>query len=121
MDTVYYTFNTRRVKVSGGPDLVRLIPAPSAARKSDHTGEIVDLEQFRRRMDTKKAWKELSLTAMRLSDLTEEEGDDNADEPEAAPAPLRSAGNVPLWLELGATAAVLLAGLSAAAAFLALF
>ena len=48
MDTVYYTFNTRRVKVSGGPDLVRLVPASSGARKTDHAGEIVDLEQFRK-------------------------------------------------------------------------
>ena len=115
MDTVYYTFNTRRVKVSGGPDLVRLVPVSSGARKSGCAGEIVDLEQFRRHMDTKKAWKELSLTATRLPDLCEEE-----EEEEAAPAAPRSGGNVPLWLELGATAAVLLAGLAAAAAFLAL-
>lgn len=119
MDTVYYTFNTRRVKVSGGPDLVRLIPTSSVARKTDHAGEIVDLEQFRRRMDTKKAWKELSLTATRLSDLSEEEEEEEA-ETEAAPAAPRSGGNVPLWLELGSTAAVLLAGLAAAAAFLVL-
>ena len=119
MDTVYYTFNTRRVKVSGGPDLVRLVPVSSGARKSGCAGEIVDLEQFRRHMDTKKAWKELSLTAAQLPGLSKEEEEEEA-EAEAAPAAPRSGGNVPLWLELGATAAVLLAGLAAAAAFLAL-
>ncbi len=110
MDTVYYTLNTRRVKVSGGPDLVRLIPAaPAAARP--HGGEILDLELCRKRLETKNAWKELARTAREAA----EEWDGEETLPAAPVSRQERAG---AWLELGATAAVLLTAISAAAAFL---
>lgn len=114
MDTIYYSLSTRRVKVCGGADLVRFVPVarPQGAPEKK-AGEIVDLALGKKRLETKRAWRELAQTAADAPDLPEEE----TEEAPALPRARRKRGAS--LLELGATAAVLLAGLSATAAFLA--
>ncbi len=115
MDTIYYTLNTRRVKVCGGPDLVRFLPATGSQdpREGKGKGEILDLELCRKRLETKKAWRELHQ-AVDDAPASVEEEEEGMPTPPSAVRRERGAS----WLELGASAAVILAGLSAAAAFL---
>lgn len=115
MDTIYYTLSTRRVKVCGGADLVRVVPlARPEGAPQKKAGEIVDLALGKKRLETKNAWRELAQTAADAPDLPEEE----LEEAPVLPRTRRERGAS--LLELGATAAVLLAGLSSAAAFLSL-
>lgn len=115
MDTIYYTLSTRRVKVCGGADLVRVVPmARPQGTPEKKAGEIVDLALGKKRLETKNAWKEFVQMTADAPGLSEEE---EAGEAPALPRACRERSAS--WLELGATAAVLLAGLSAAAAFLA--
>lgn len=115
MDTIYYTLNTRRVKVCGGPDIVRFVPMAGSrpAREGKGAGEILDLALCKRRLETKNAWKELYRAVDNVPEPTEE-----AEEPAPAEAAPSRREKEAAWLELGASAAVILAGLSAAAAFL---
>jgi len=105
MDTVYCNLSARRLKVSGGPDLLRLVATPVAAPAAAGAGEVLDFERCRRRLETKAAWKDLEAAAR------------TGEEP--APAKLRRdrrerwAG----WLELCASAAVILVSVAAALAF----
>lgn len=110
MDTIYYHLNARRVKVSGGADLVTFVPtaAPAPASKQ---GEILDFARCRQRLETKAAWKDLARAVQ----------EESQEEPQEAPAPQapysrreRAAG----WLELCASAAVIAVSLAAVFAFL---
>ena len=53
MTTTYYTFRTRKVKVSGGPDLVTLVPevqtAPAPRSAGEAKGEVLDFDFWRPR------------------------------------------------------------------------
>lgn len=115
MDTIYYTLNTRRVKVCGGPDLVRFVPVAGTqpVREGKGRGEILDLDLCRKRLETKNAWKELHRA---VDDVPELAGEEEEEAVMAPSAGYREKGAS--WLELGASAAVILAGLAAAAAFL---
>lgn len=59
MDTTYYSFETRKVKVSGGADLLTVVPAAVPAPASP-AGEVLDFERCRRKLETKAAWKGLA-------------------------------------------------------------
>ena len=99
MDTVYCHLETRRVKVSGGADLLTV--APRAAAPVPREGRVLDFESCRRRLEERRA----------------------AEEGEEAPEEAPEVGRAPRWspsllLELCASAAVLLTALSASLAFL---
>ena len=51
MDTIYYTLNTRRVKVSGGADLLTFVPAPAPAPAE--RGQVLDFARCRQRLETR--------------------------------------------------------------------
>ena len=66
MDTTYYTFQTRKIKASGGAELVTFLPTPQPAPKADdHTaaGEVLNFDLCRRRLETRAAWKDLTAAA----------------------------------------------------------
>ena len=93
MDTIYYTLNTRRVKVSGGADLLTIVPAPAPAP------------------ETREAWKELSRTAEAVSF-----SDEAPEEVPAAAAVRRERRES--RLDLVVSVALLLTAAAAAVAFL---
>lgn len=103
MDTVYYDLKARRIKVSGGADLLTFVPTPVESPR----GEVLDFERCRRRLETKTAWKDLEQAA---AEVPEEPAED------IAPRSRRERGGQ--WLELAASAAVLLTAVAAAFAFL---
>lgn len=110
MDTVYYHLQAKRVKVSGGADLVTFLPS-SAPVSGQGKGEVLDFARCRQRLETKAAWKELRRAA------TSPEEDIFTESP--APQPgfsrrERAAG----WLELCASAAVIAVSIAAVVAFL---
>lgn len=108
MDTIYYHLNARKVKVSGGADLVTFVPSavPAPAKGA---GEVLDFARCRRRLETRQAWKALAQTAR-------EEHQEAPAPREEAPRPRRErAANM---LELAASAAVIAVSLAAVAAFL---
>lgn len=111
MDTVYYNFTARRVKVSGGPDLLRFVPAAAAAP----AGEVLDFQRCRRRLETKQARKELERAVFAAP---QEEAVPEAAFEEVAPSPRRerrerAAG----YLELAASASVIAVSVAAILAF----
>ena len=59
MDTTYYRFETRKVKVSGGADLAVLVPAAVASP----AGEVLDFDRCRRKLETRAAWNGLAKAA----------------------------------------------------------
>lgn len=87
MTTAYYTFQTRKVKVSGGPDLLSLVPVahteaqaaqddgkvltpkdfggsiPQAGTQEAPKAEILDFSLCRKHMETRNAWKALARAA----------------------------------------------------------
>ena len=81
MDTTYYTFQTRKIKASGGAELVTFVPhvqpapqekmavTPSAAP----TGELLDFDLCRRRLETRAAWKDLTAAAQAAPQVEEPE------------------------------------------------
>ncbi len=110
MDTVYYHLQAKRVKVSGGADLVTFLPA-SAPAPGQGKGEVLDFARCRQRLETKAAWKQLRQTVLSPEEAVSEE----------APAPQthlscrdRAAG----WLELCASVAVIAVSVAAVIAFL---
>lgn len=107
MDTVYYCLNARKVKVSGGPDLVKFVPAPVSAP----AGEVLDFQRCRRKLETRAALEQMER--MTVSSQPEED---------IPSLQLRSGrpSRVSGLLELAASAAVILVSLAAAAAFLSL-
>lgn len=108
MDTVYYNLKARRVKVSGGEELVTFVPAPAPAP----AGEVLDFARCRQKLERKNAWRALERTARE----PEETGELRESLKKSVNRPERRerAAN---WLELSATLAVLLVALSAAMAF----
>lgn len=114
MDTIYYHLNARKVKVSGGADLVTFVPT-AAPVPIGGKGEVLDFTRCRQRLETKEAWKNLAKAAQE---------DPRAEEPmeAAAPqereAPLSRRERVSCWLELCASAAIIAVSLAAVLAFL---
>lgn len=104
MKTAYYDLSTRRLKVSGGADLVTLTPAP-VELPQETAGQLLNFERCRRQLETRAA-----LRAM---------GAASGQAPEApAPRPRSKHREVYAdWLELCASAAVLVVGLIAAGLF----
>lgn len=79
MDTTYYSFETRKIKVSGGTDLLTIVPAAVAAPTSP-AGEVLDFDRCRRKLETKAAWKGLAQAVAEVktpavADNGEAEGD----------------------------------------------
>lgn len=112
MDTVYYNLKARRVKVSGGEELVTFVPTPAPKP----TGEVLDFARCRRKLERKAAWQSLTQAAR------EEEESRWAPVVSNEEAPLRAArrGHAADRLELAATLAVALVSLAAALAFFSL-
>ena len=109
MDTVYYTLSSRKIKVSGGPDLLTVsLDAPVASP----AGEVLDFDRCRRKLETKAAWRTLAQTAAEVKEPQE-----GAEEAVAVPRP-RVRRERGIWLELWATVAVVLASVAASVAFL---
>lgn len=150
MDTTYYSFETRKIKVSGGADLLTIVSAAVAAPASP-AGEVLDFDRCRRKLETKAAWKGLAQAVAEVKTPAAVEGGDEAYEAAATveerPAPARHAPKKcrakaarPLgrsrrpgkalraprseraggWLELLSSVAVILVCLCAGWAFLAL-
>lgn len=109
MDTVYYHLNARKVKVSGGADLVTFVPV-SAPAPAQGAGEVLDFARCRQRLETKAAWK----------GLVEAAGEEYAEPEQPAPSASIPARRERLsgWLELCASAAVIAVSLAAVLAFL---
>lgn len=108
METVYYHLNARRVKVSGGADLVSFVPVAAPAAGGER-GEVLDFAQCRQRLETKAAWRELTLAAQEAPQETEPA------ELSAAPSRRERAS---AWLELCASAVTIAVGVAAVVAFL---
>lgn len=105
MDTIYYHLNARKVKVSGGADLVTFVPV-SAPAPGSGKGEVLDFARCRQRLETQSAWRDLVSAAQEAEeDLT------------PARAPSRR-DRLSGWLELCASAAVIAVSLAAIVAFL---
>ena len=109
MDTIYYTFQTRKVKVSGGADLLTFVPAPAPAPAD--RGQVLDFARCRQRLETREAWKELSRTAEAVS-FSDEAPEDGT--PAAAVRRERRESR----LDLVVSVALLLTAAAAVAAFL---
>lgn len=126
MDTTYYSFETRKVKVSGGTDLLTIVPTAVPAPASP-AGEVLDFERCRRKLETKAAWKGLAQAVAEVKAPAVEDSGEVAYETVAErPAPARRvlkkrrverAGG---WLELLSSVAVILTCVCAGWAFLAL-
>lgn len=107
MDTVYYNLNARRVKVSGGPDLMTFVPTPVAAP----AGEVLDFARCRQKLETKAAFQNLKDAAWETAPVEEEPV---VQDREGKP------GRFSDLMELCASASVVLTGLAASVAFFAL-
>ena len=113
MDTVYYNVNAKRVKVSGGPDLVRLEPVPvSAPSPLPREMRVLDFDRCRRELETKAAWRRLEQAA--------QEGAETGEEERERPAPRPRTQRASQWLELAASAAIIVMCAAAVRAFLGL-
>ena len=110
METVYYHLNVRRVKVSGGADLVSFVPVAAPAGGGER-GEVLDFARCRQRLETKAAWRELSRTAEAVSF-----SDEAPEEVPAAAAVRRERRES--RLDLVVSVALLLTAAAAVAAFL---
>lgn len=114
METVYYHLNARKVKVSGGADLVTFVPTAVPAPAAG-AGEVLDFARCRQRLETKEAWKNLAMAAQEEPREAPAAGEENAP---MAQAPLSRRERVENWLELCATGAIIAVSLAAVAAFL---
>lgn len=108
MDTIYYNLRTRRVKVSGGADLLTFVPTPIPTPQP-HQAQVQDFDRCRRHLETKAARRPLNQTVQATPE--------SAPEPEPQQSPRSRQERTANWLELGASAAVILLCLAAAAAF----
>lgn len=142
MTTTYYTLLTCKVKVSGGHDLLKVVPVarpeatpvsadgkilapaafggklPQAEVGTETKAEILDFALCRKHMETKNAWDALR-DAAREEDVQETRWAPVENEEESAPLPTPKEKAMTL-LELCASAAVILTAISAAIAFLSL-
>ncbi len=146
MTTAYYTFNTRKVKVSGGADLLTLVPVaqaessvasadgkvlapkafggklpvalPQTEDKRETKAEILDFSLCRKHMETCDAWNSLARAAQGEEDDPDARWEpvEREEEPAVREPSLREKALG--YLELCATAAVIITALSAAIAFL---
>ncbi len=110
MDTVYYHLQAKRVKVSGGADLVTFLPTAAPVPR-EGKGAVLDFDRCRRRLETKAAWKELNRAALSPEEPLAEEF------PAPQPVPSlreQTAG----WLEICASVAVIAVSVAAVLAFL---
>lgn len=112
MDTIYYHLNARRVKVSGGADLVSFVPTAAPA-PAEGKGEVLDFARCRQRLETKEAWKNLTLAAQEPS-----QPEDLPEVPLSQAAPQSRRERCAGWMELLATASIIAVSLAAVAAFL---
>ncbi len=112
METTYYKFNARKVKVSGGADLTTFIPVavPAPALRQQETGEVLDFDRCRQRLETKAAWQGLAQSREQAAPQTQRRQ-------RSHPSRAQRKQNT---LEVLATLAVLVTGLAAAAMFIAL-
>lgn len=142
MTTTYYTLLTRKVKVSGGADLLKVVPVaqpettpvsadgkilaprefggtlPQAETGMEPQAEILDFALCRKHMETKEAWDALREAAREEEDFQESRwAPVEKEEPPAVPTRREKAMTL---LELCASGAVVLTALSAAIAFLSL-
>ena len=73
MDTTYYRFQSRKIKASGGADLVTFVPtvqpAPQAKPTATPAGEVLDFDLCRRRLETRTAWKDLAAAARSVGEV----------------------------------------------------
>lgn len=113
MDTIYYHLNARKVKVSGGADLVTFVSAAVPA-PMEGKGEVLDFARCRQRLETKEAWKNLAQAAQE-SPQAEEPLETEAPAPQA---PLSRREQCAGFLELCATASIIAVSLAAVLAFL---
>lgn len=109
MDTIYYHLNARKVKVSGGADLVTFVPV-SAPAPGSGKGEMLDFARCRQRLETQSAWRGLVSAA-------QEEQPEAEEDLTPARDPSRR-DRLSGWLELCASAAVIAVSLAAIVAFL---
>lgn len=112
MDTVYYNLKARRIKVSGGEELVTFVPAPAP----QSAGEVLDFARCRRKLERKAAWQ--NLTQAGQEDEEEAVTPAGVAAPQSVKEARRSRGME--RLELAATLAVVLVSLAAALAFFSL-
>lgn len=112
MDTIYYHLNARKVKVSGGADLVTFVPT-AAPVPAGEKGEVLDFARCRQRLETKEAWKNLARAAQEAPQTEE-----ITDEAPAAQASLSRREQAESWLELCATVAIIAVSVAAVLAFL---
>lgn len=124
MDTTYYSFETKKVKVSGGADLLTVVPAAGTARPASPAGEVLNFDRCRRKLETRAAWNGL---ARAVAEVKPSDAGDGTYEAAAAVPAKRAAGRASAkpersggWLELCASVAVLLVCVCAGWAFLAL-
>ena len=116
MDTVYYHLNARKVKVSGGADLVTFVPVAAPA-PAEQKGEVLDFARCRQRLETKDAWKTLARTAQEAP-RTEEPEEAYVQDAPVSYAPPSRRERAESWLELCATVAIIAVSLAAVFAFL---
>lgn len=109
MDTIYYHLNARRVKVSGGADLVTFAPAASTP-VVEKRGEILDFDRCRRHLETKAAWETLKQVSL--------EAEYAATDFSADSTSIAHRDRAINWLEMGASAAVIAVSVAAILAFL---
>ena len=101
METIYYHLNTRRVKISGGPDLMTF-SRPHAEPIPEGGGQLLDFERSKLRLERK----------MLLNDALESEpylyeAEDNSPTETVPPTADPKSGKLFLGLELLSTGAVL--------------
>ena len=114
MDTLYYHVRAKRVKVSGGADLVRLEPVPvTAPAPRPREERVLDFDRCRRALETKAAWR-------RLEQAAREETAPEKPVQEAPAEELPGTQRASQWLELAASAAIIVMCAAAVAAFLGL-
>ena len=126
MDTIYYHLNAKRVKVSGGADLLTFVSTPALAPEAP-AGEVLDFARCRQRLETKNAWKDLvttaNISAVDAGRETLEDPARDAAEEEAVSGgslPQNRGNHPPVWLDVAASLAVIATALAATLAFLGL-
>ena len=111
MDTLHYHLDAKKVKASGGAELVALVPRAVPA-SSGSRGEVLDFARCRQKLETKNAWEALNRAAGDVADGEEEP------EPAFSPTPKARSSHGLDWLEVCASVAVIWVSLCAGWAFL---
>lgn len=106
MDTVYYNLTARRIKVSGGPDLLKFVSTGTALSTGS---KVLDFQRCRRHLETKAALKQLNQEA-------EEFDEPEAEHPEISTGSSRQ-GGAWSWLEACASLCVIAVSAAAITAF----